>query len=202
MPEDIIEDPDMNGYAAQNRDAIYKLITGAKPGDLRQIVTALGGPKEVAAITGRSTRTVQRWITTSGTQKIGKPKPDALDALQQAFGQARNTRAGREQIVAATGRRATLMRGHGAKMKGKAKAGPVSPGGDRGYIKVRTWDHHVDASTMDKTFEAYIEHGEDAAFGTFNDQFGDAYGQGGLYFDGWLFTDMSGLLFNPDTSGE
>jgi hypothetical protein len=202
VAEDIIEDPDMGDFAARNRDAIYKMITGGKPTDLRQIVAALGGPKEVAPLVGRSRRTVERWVTTAGTQKITKPLPDAVQALQQAFSQARTTRAGREKIVAATGRRATLMRGHGARMKGKAKAGIITPGGERGYIKTRTFNHHVDANTMDATFRSYIEQGEDAAFTTFNNEFGDDYGQYGQAFDGWLFGDMSGLLFNPDISGE
>jgi hypothetical protein len=55
---------------------------------------------------------------------------------------------------------------------------------------------------MDSTIKSYIDGGEDAAYQTFNDMFGAEYGQDGLYFDGWMFGDMSGLLFNPDTGGE
>jgi hypothetical protein len=53
---------------------------------------------------------------------------------------------------------------------------------------------------MDATYTAYIEGGEDAAYHTFNTQFGDEYGQGGLFFDDWMFTDLSGLGFTPGLS--
>jgi hypothetical protein len=198
MPEEIIDNPDRGGYALENRDAIYRLISGAKPGDLREIVRVLGGPRAVAPIVGRTERTVQRWITTKGTERIRAPRADASQRLDTAFGQARNTRAGREKI--AETRRSTLMRHHGARMRGTAKAGPVSPGGERGYLKARRFDHGVDAGTMDATFTAYIEQGEDAAFREFNTRFGDEYGQGGLFFDDWMFTDMSGLTFTPGLS--
>jgi hypothetical protein len=198
MAEDIIDNPDRDAYAAGNRDAIYRMITGGRTDDLREAVRALGGPKAVAPLVGRSRRTVERWITTTGTQRIRAPRADAAQALSNAFTQARGTREGRQRI--ADTRRATLMRHHGARMRGSAKAGPVTPGGERGYVKQRRWDHGVDASTMDATYTAYVEGGEDAAYHTFNTQFGDEYGQGGLFFDDWMFTDMSGLGFTPGLS--
>lgn len=196
MAEEIVDDPDFSALARANRDAIYRMLSGGRTDDLREIVRALGGPKEVAPLVGRSRRTVERWITTKGTQKIKAPRPDAAQALNTAFGQARSTRAGRRRIV--EGRRSTLMRRNGARMKGRAKAGPVTPGGERAYLKERRFDHHVSAAAMDATLQAYLEYGEDAAYRTFNDAFGDEYGQGGLFFDNFLFTDMTGLGFTPD----
>jgi hypothetical protein len=37
MAEEIVDDPDRAGYAAANRDAIYRMITGTSPGDLMGI---------------------------------------------------------------------------------------------------------------------------------------------------------------------
>jgi hypothetical protein len=199
MPDQIFENPDRGAIAAsaQNQDAIYRLITGAKPDNLREIVRALGGPKAVAPLVGRTTRTVQRWITTKGTERIRAPRADARQALDAAFTQARGTREGRQRI--ADTRRGTLMRGQGAKMRGKALCGPFTPGAERLYVRQRTWtDYRVDAGTMDATFDAYIEGGEESAFLAFNQQFGDEYGQSGAYFDEWMFYDMGGLGFSPD----
>jgi hypothetical protein len=196
MPDEIIENPDLSHYAQQNRDEIYRMLTGSKPDQLREMVRALGGPKAVAPLVGRTARTVERWITTTGTQRISNPKADARQALDQAFGQVRTTRQGRERIAAS--RRATLMRGHGVKMRGSASCGPLTPGRERGYRRIRTWDRHVDSATMDATFDAYIQGGEDAAYLTFNQRFGEEYGGNGQYFDDWMFFDMGGLGFTPD----
>jgi hypothetical protein len=200
MAEEIIDDPDRSGYATANRDAIYRMITGADPGNLREVVRALGGTRAVAELTGRTQRTVQRWITTTGTERIRAPRADAAQAINTAFAQARSTREGRQRI--ASTRRATLMRNNGARMRGTAKAGPVSAGGSRAYIKTRRWDHRVGSDTMNAAFDAYIERGEEAAFGTFNEKFGDDYGDGGAFFDEWMFTDMDGLNFNPDLGSD
>jgi hypothetical protein len=197
VAEERIDDPDRRGYAAANQDAIYRMITGSRPDNLREIVRALGGTRAVAGLTGRSQRTVQRWITTSGTERIRAPRQDAAQALNTAFNQARTTREGRQRI--ADTRRATLLRNNGARMRGSATAGPVSAGGTRLYRKNRVWDHAVGSDTMTATVDAYVDGGEEAAFGAFNDSFGQEYGDGGAMFDEWLFTDMSGLEFGPDT---
>lgn len=200
MAEDIIDDPDRDGYAAANQDAIYRMITGSRPDDLREIVRVLGGTREVARIAGRSQRTVQRWITTGGTQRIRAPRADARDAVSTAFSQARSTREGRQRI--ADTRRSTLMRHHGARMRGSARAGPVTAAGSRAYIKTRQFNHGVGADTMTATYDAYIEGGEQAAYGAFNDSFGTDYGGSGAWFDEFMITDMTGLFFSPDTGEE
>ena len=197
MAEERIDDPDRRAYAAANQDAIYRMITGNRPDNLREIVRALGGTRAVANLTGRSQRTVQRWITTTGRERIRAPRPDATQAINTAFQQARTTREGRQRI--ADTRRATLLRNNGARMRGSAPAGPVSAGGTRAYIKSRVWNHAVGSDTMTATLDAYIDGGEEAAFGAFNDSFGQEYGADGAMFDEWLFTDMTGLEFGPDT---
>ena len=140
-------------------------------------------------------RTVQRWITKNGIQKIRNPGAKA-QRLGTAATEVRGTREGRQRI--ASGRRTTLLRNNGARMRGTAPAGPVSPGGSRAYIKNRTWNHAVGSDVMDATFDAYIDGGEDAAFGAFNEAFGNDYGAETGMFDEWMFTDLSGLSFNPD----
>ena len=111
-----------------------------------------------------------------------------------------HTREGRERIAAT--RRATLMRHHGARMRGSAQAGPVTAGGTRLYRKNRVWNHGVGADTMTATFDAYVEGGEEAAYAAFNSSFGDSYGGDGAYFDEFMFTDMTGLFFTPDTEAD
>jgi hypothetical protein len=197
MPEDIIDNPDRAAAAAANRDAMYRLITGQNAGDLREMVRALGGTRAVAQLTGRSQRTVQRWITTTGTERIRAPRADASQAITQAFAQARSTKAGRQRI--ADTRRATLLRNNGARMRGSAKSGVVTAGGTRAYLKDRVWNHAVGSDVMSKTFDAWIEHGDDAAYHAFNRAFGDDYGGDGAMFDEFMFADMNGLYFTPDT---
>ena len=75
MAEERIDDPDRRAYAAANQDAIYRMITGNRPDNLREIVRALGGTRAVANLTGRSQRTVQRWITTTGRERIAPLGP-------------------------------------------------------------------------------------------------------------------------------
>jgi hypothetical protein len=198
MAEEIIDNPDFGAYAQQNQDAIYRLITGANPADLAEQVRILGGTRAAAEAAGVTQRTVQRWITKTGTQKIQHPKADTLGRVNAAATQTRATREGRERI--AGGRRATLMRHHGARMRGTGRGGIVTPGGERGYVKDRRFDFSVGANVMDDTYSAYIDGGEDAAFETFNTSFGDEYSQQGAFFEGWMFTDMTGLGFTPGLS--
>jgi hypothetical protein len=194
MPEFVNENPDFNEYAGTNRDAMYRLITGSSPDDLREQVRALGGTREVARLAGVTQRTVQRWITRAGQQRISAPRPATRQAVQGAFDQARSTEAGRQQI--AGGRRQTLMRHHGARMEGQGEGGPLTPSRDKNYLKWRRFDYRVDAGTMDITFDAWIRGGDEEAYFTFNTAFGDEYGRGGA-FDEWMFSDMRQLRFGP-----
>jgi hypothetical protein len=199
MAEDIIDDPDRDGYAAANRDAIYRLVTGADPGDLAEQVRILGGTRAAAEAAGVTQRTVQRWITKTGTQKIQHPGAGA-QRVGTAAAAARATREGRERIAAS--RRATLLRNNGARMKGTARGGVVTAGGSRLYAKMRTWNHAVGSDTMDATFSAYIEGGEDAAYSAFNNSFSAGYGADSGFFDEFLLTDMTGLGFTPDLGSD
>jgi hypothetical protein len=200
MAEDIIDDPDRGGYAEANRDAIYRLITGNDPNDLAEQVRLLGGTRAAAEAAGVTQRTVQRWITKTGTQRIARPGAEAAGRVTEAAAQARSTREGRQRI--ATSRRATLLRNNGAVMRGTAKAGIVTAGGSRLYNKLRTFNHAVGSDTMTVTFDAFIEGGEDAAFGAFNQSFSDGYGGDSGFFDEFLFTDMTGLGFTPDLGSD
>jgi hypothetical protein len=196
MPEYVNENPDFSEYAAANRDAMYRMVTGSSPDDLREQVRALGGTRAAARIAGVTQRTVQRWITRAGQQRISTPRAASRQAVQGAFDQARSTEDGRRQI--AEGRRQTLMRHHGAHMEGRGEGGPLTPSRDKNYLKWRRFTgYHVDGGTMDFTFDAWISGGDDAAFFAFNQAFGDEYGRGGA-FDEWMFSDMGELRFGPD----
>jgi len=199
MPEEIIDNPDRAAAAAANRDAMYRLVTGASPGDLAEQVRILGGTRAAAEIAGVTQRTVQRWITKTGQQKITSPGQGAR-LVGDAAAQARTTREGRQRI--ADNRRATLLRNNGARMRGTAKAGIVTPGGSRAYLKDRVFNHAVGSDVMSKTFDAWVEHGEDAGYHAFNRAFGDDYGGDGASFDEWMFADMDRLSFTPDTGSE
>ena len=196
MPEYAIDDPDPAALAGRNADAMYRLVTGAAPGELRERVRALGGTRAAAQIAGVTQRTVQRWITQRGTQRIAAPRAATAARIDAAFTQARSTPAGREQIAA--GRRQVLMRHQGATMRGNALAGPMTAGRERLYAKMRRFDTHVSSSVMAVTFDEFIAGGEEAGFFAFNSQFGDEYGGSGAYFDAWMFFDMGGLGFDPD----
>jgi hypothetical protein len=199
MAEDIIDDPDRDGYAAANRDAIYRLVTGTNPGDLGEQVRILGGTRAAAEIAGVTQRTVQRWITKSGAQRIQNPGAGAR-LVGTAADEARATREGRQRI--ASTRRATLLRNNGARMRGTAKGGVVTAGGSRLYSKNRVFNHAVGSDVMDATFNAYIEGGEEAAFGAFNEAFGEGYGADSGFFDEFLFEDITGLGFTPDLGSD
>jgi hypothetical protein len=199
MAEEIHDNPDPAAIAAANRDAMYRLVTGANPGDLAEQVRILGGTRAAAQVAGVTQRTVQRWITKTGAERIQTPGAGAR-LVGDAAAQSRTTRAGRQQI--ADNRRATLMRNNGARMRGTSKSGPRTAGGTRDYVKDRRYDHAIGSDVMGKTIDAWVEHGDDAAFNTFNAEFGDEYGSHGAMFDEWVFYDMDGLNFNPDTGSE
>lgn len=198
MAEDEIDNPDPAGFAGANRDAIYRMITGADPNDLAEQVRILGGTRAAAEIAGVNIRTVQRWITKTGTQRIRNPGAGS-QLVGAAAAEARATPEARQRI--ADTRRTTLMRTQGVKMTGTGKGGPVNATGSKAYVKTRRWNHHVGADVMGASIDAYLEGGEEAAFTEFNAKFGDEYGSDGAMFDEWLFTDMNSLDFNPDTGG-
>lgn len=196
MAEEEIDNPDRAAYADANRDAIYRMITGARPDDLAEQVRILGGTRAAAEIAGVTQRTVQRWITKTGAQRIQHPGAGAR-LVGAAAAETRGTREGRQRI--ADTRRVTMMRTQGAKMRGSAKSGIVSSGGSKAYVKMRTWNHAVGSGVMGTTVDAFIQDGEEAAYTAFNTAFGDEYGDGGAMFDEWMFTDMGGLNFSSDT---
>ncbi|WP_327591286.1 hypothetical protein OHA25_60140 (plasmid) [Nonomuraea sp. NBC_00507] len=192
------DDPDLSAYARTNRDDMYRLLTGEDPNSIKEMVRLLGGPKNVAGIVGRTRRTVERWVTEAG-QKISKPRGDALQRLQQAAQHARSTRVGRQRAV--ENRRSALIRNHGARLVGTTTAGPIASG--RSYTRRRHYPEpgmHVDVDTMNSTFDAYLQDGEDEAYATFCNGFGTAYEPTGHDPEevDWLFTDLSGLDLGPD----
>ncbi|TDD04787.1 hypothetical protein [Nonomuraea diastatica] len=196
--DNVEDNPDVRAYADANRDDMYRLLTGADPTSIKEMVRILGGPALVAPIVGRAKRTVERWVT-DATQKIAKPRGDALRRLQQAAHHARTTRTGRQRALDT--RRSILIRNHGARLIGTTTAGPVASG--RGYTRRRYYPEpgmHVDIDTMDDTLDVYLQLGEEEAYERFCTGFGDAYEPTG-HAPGevdWIFTDLSGLDLGPD----
>ncbi|MFF5265131.1 hypothetical protein ACFY4C_40125 [Actinomadura viridis] len=189
-----IEYPDLAGYARANADDVYRMLTGADPNDLREMVRIVGGNRAAAALTGRSVRTVERWVTKTGTQRISRPRADALQALRTQAQQIRVSQAGRRQIL--TGRREQNLRRQGMRLRGRAYAGPLIA--DVEYRRRRYFDHPVPGRVMDRTIDAYLAGGEEDAYSAFNAAFGQEYQLTG--FDpeegGWIIEDMSGLEFS------
>lgn len=194
-----VGNPDLAAYARMNSDDVYRMLTGADPHDLREMVRAVGGTTaavQILAAAGisRTRRTIERWVTTRGTQRISRPRADAMQALRNAAQQARLTQAGRRQIL--TRRRERNLRGHGMRMRGPAKMGPLI--GDVEYRRRRYLNHHVSGSVLDRTVDAYLQGGEEDAYGAFNAAFGAEYGVTGHGPDEaeWIIEDMSGLDFD------
>jgi hypothetical protein len=111
MAEEIINNPDRNEFARRNRDALYRLISGGNPADLAEQVRILGGTRAAAEAAGVTQRTVQRWITKTGTQKIRHPGADARGRVNAAAAQThpdatpRRTNAGISEGRAGNSRR-------------------------------------------------------------------------------------------------
>jgi transposase-like protein len=97
-----IDNPDINAYARMNAQDMYRMLTGADPTDLREMVRIVGGNQAAADITGRDIRTVQRWVTTAG-ERISRPRADAFEALRAAAEQARTGLGDVQQMVQLVG---------------------------------------------------------------------------------------------------
>ena len=196
MSRDRRYDIDVNNvvaFAEENRPDVYRMIIGHDPYDLAEMVRAVGGKREAARITGRSVRTVERWITTTGTQRISRPRADAATALRTASEQARDSAQGRRRIL--EGDREAKLRNLGVKMRGWTYAGPLV--GGNYYRRKRQFDHGVPGSILSKALDAYLAAGEAAAFLAFNKAFGEKYELTGHAPDEveFLIEDWSALEF-------
>ena len=148
----------------------------------------------------RGQRTVQRSITTSGTERIRAPRQDAAQALNAAFDGPQNPgrpaadRRHPARHAAAEQRRADARLGDGR--AGTARRHPP-------YVKNRVWDHAIGSDTMTATFDAYVDGGEEGSVRRRSTiRSARKYGDGGAMFDEWLFTNMDGLEFGPNTGAD
>lgn len=82
MPQHRPPPPSGDQARAEREQAATRLADSlaGSPQDRAQTIARLGGPAKVAAMVGRSTRTVQRWASGS----IKNPKTDALAILNRA----------------------------------------------------------------------------------------------------------------------
>src|SRR6478752_192558 len=103
-------------------DLIGRAITAAAEpsANIRDQVAELGGTHAVAALTGRSERTIRRWAQNNHVPARG----DAAQAFDAAVTAHRDSPAYRRGRV--NHRRDTRMRNNGATVKYQGVAGPIS----------------------------------------------------------------------------
>ena len=102
-------------------DLIGRAITAAAEpsANIRDQVAELGGTRAVAALTGRSERTIRRWAQNNHVPARG----DAAQAFDAAVTAHRDSPAYRRSRV--NHRRDTRMRNNGATVKYQGVAGPI-----------------------------------------------------------------------------
>jgi len=166
-------------------------VSGDRGGELRDMLMAIGGPAktksginltEVAKELGVTRRTVERWVTTDGTER-GKPKPQTLEAVAKKSRQAATTQRGRAKALArmrggtGVGSGGAAIGTYGAKLAVRARQGVVA--GGRGYLRDRTISLELDPGQVEAMQAAYAQ-GGDKAFVQWAENHADAN-----YAAGW-----------------
>jgi hypothetical protein len=157
------------------------ITAAAEPStNVRDQVAELGGTRAVAALTGRSERTIRRWAQNNHVPARG----DAAQAFDAAVTAHRDSPAYRRGRV--NHRRDTRMRNNGATVKYQGVAGPItdSPGSS---IKRRNIDWHLSGDAMSDILDAYYAGGEAAAIDALGQAMAEEY-MGSAQF-GWTFGD-------------
>lgn len=189
---------DTTKFTGRLRNTVFGALTGI-PGDvsgdrggqLRDMLMAIGGPArtksginltEVAKELGVTRRTVERWVTTDGTER-GKPKPATLAAVAKKSRQAATTQQGRAKALgrmrggAGAGSGGAAIATYGAKLTVRAHQGVVA--GGREYLRDRTIALALDPDAVEAMNAAYAQ-GGDKAFLAWAENHADA-----TYAAGW-----------------
>lgn len=168
-------------FTGKLRNTVFSALTGVT-GDvsgttgaqLRGMLMAIGGPAktksginltEVAAELGITRRTVERWVTTDGTER-GKPKPGTLQAVTTKARQAATTQRGRAKALgrmqsgSGGGSRGAAISTYGAKLTVRAHQGVVS--GGRKYLRDRTISMTLNPDDVAAMQAAYVQGGDKA----------------------------------------
>lgn len=166
-------------FTGKLRNTVFSALTGI-PGDvsgntgaeLRGMLMAIGGPAktksginltEVAAELGVTRRTVERWVTTDGTER-GKPKPGTLRAVATKARQAASTQRGRAKALGrglagtGAGSRGAGISTYGTQIKVRGFQGPVV--GGKPYLRDRTITMDLEAQQVQAMQAAYTQGGD------------------------------------------
>lgn len=149
-------------------------VSGERGAQLRDMLMAIGGPAktksginltEVAAELGVTRRTVERWVTTDGTER-GKPKPATLKTVATKARQAASTQRGRAKALgrgrsgAGAGSGGAAISTYGARLTVRAHQGVVA--GGREYLRDRTISLSLDPESVEAMQAAYVQGGDKA----------------------------------------
>lgn len=156
-------------------DAMWRATSRHNPAKdpaamVRELERALGSKKAVAERLGVSTRTVQRWTTTTGTQRRAIRGENAAK-VRQGYGRSPEVRK------ASTSRlRASRMRNKGATLRAKGYIGPVVGGSDgRRDREITT---QLSGEAMDRVLDAWMSGDDDAARAALENALDEEYAAG------------------------
>lgn len=172
---------DTTKFTAGLRNTVFGALTGIsgdvsgdRGGNLRDMLMAIGGPArtksginltEVAKELGVTRRTVERWVTTDGSER-GKPKAVTLVAVATKSRQAATTQRGRAKALGrmrggtGAGSGGAAISTYGAKLTVRAHQGVVA--GGREYLRDRTISMALDPEAVEAMQAAYAQGGDKA----------------------------------------
>lgn len=139
-------------------DAMWRATSRQAPaGDpvamVRELERALGSKRAVAQRLGVSTRTVERWTTTTGQQRRAIRGANASQ-VREAYAKSPEVRKSSMSRL-----RGSRMRNKGATLKVKGEIGPVIGGND--YRRQREVTVHLSGEAMGRVLDAWSA-GDDA----------------------------------------
>jgi hypothetical protein len=152
---------------------------------VREQIGELGGTRAVAALTGRSERTIRRWAQNDHVPARG----DAAQAFATAVNQHRDSPDYRRGRV--NHRRETRMRNNGAIVRFQGVAGPVIDS-QPGAVKRRNIEWHLSGDAMGDILDAYYAGGEAAAIAALGQAMAAEYMGSTQY--GWTFENIISKL--------
>ncbi len=147
-------------------------VSGAAGGQLRDMLMAIGGPAktksginltEVATELGVTRRTVERWVTTDGTER-GKPKAATLRTVATKARQASSTQRGRAKALGrglagtGVGSRGSGISTYGTRLKVRGFQGVIA--GGREYLRNRTIGMDLEPHQVQAMQAAYAQGGD------------------------------------------
>lgn len=154
-------------------DAMWRAASHGRPaGDpvamVRELERALGSKRAVADRLGVSTRTVERWTTTTGQQRRAIRGP-AETRVRDTYGKAPEVRR-----ASMSRYRAARIRNKGATLRVKGVIGPMIGGTD--YRRQREITVKFTGEAMGPVIDAWLNGDDDAARAALEDALETEYG--------------------------